>query len=53
MLVEAVTLGAIFGGSTIAVLLVKNKFHAEIECSLVGLERESKQEEITPRSIHK
>ena len=54
MFVEALTLGAIFGGSALAVLLVKNRFHAEIERSLVKIERESlKGEEITQGSMPK
>lgn len=54
MFVEATTLGVIFGGSALAVLLMKNRFHAEIERSLVKIERDSiKGEEITPRSVRK
>lgn len=54
MFAEAITLGAVFGGSALAVLLMKNKFHAQIERNLIQIERENvKVEEISSSSIHK
>lgn len=39
MFVELATLGAIFGGSAIAVLAVKTKFQPQIEKNLAEIER--------------
>jgi hypothetical protein len=39
MLTELITLGAIFGGSAVAVLFVKRRLHPQIERSLAELER--------------